>query len=193
MSRHSTIPTLFDSCMIITTSDLKRYGYLVPNQIKSGILTWKCNGHETGNISIYINMDSSSPYMELDYKYNGNPVKYQVSLVSIPSNLGIGKVWFFVCPRTYKRCRKLHCISGHFLHRSAFRGCYYEKQVQSSKNRDLIRQYEKFYNGEKAQDQTYKKYFKKQYKGLLTRRYVKVLRQIGEGNSVQLLEKLLIK
>jgi hypothetical protein len=60
-----------------------------------------------------------------------------VQLVSAPSNLGKGFVWYFVCPRPGKRCRKLYLADTYFYHREAFHGCMYESQTQSKKYRQL--------------------------------------------------------
>jgi len=71
-------------------------------------------------------------YITFDYTYNeSQKVNYKVRLITRPSNLGNGLMWFFVCPNTRKVCRKLHLNSGYFLHRTAFSDVYYEKQLQS--------------------------------------------------------------
>lgn len=77
------------------------------------------------------------PYIELDYKCNEAPIKYRVQLVSVPSNLGKGVVWYLVCLRTGKCYRKLYLVDNYFYHRSAFRGCMFQKQTQSKKSRWL--------------------------------------------------------
>ncbi|MEH6405997.1 MAG: hypothetical protein V7767_01830 [Leeuwenhoekiella sp.] len=75
--------------------------------------------------------------MELDYNYKKEPRNYKVNLVSIPSNIGNGKIWYFLCPETNKRCRNLYSIGGYFLHRKAFKGAMYESQKQSKKWRAI--------------------------------------------------------
>ncbi len=98
--------------------------------------------------------------------------------MSAPSNLNKGLVWYFLCPNTGKRCRILYSIGGYFLHREAFRGCMYESQTYSHKNRALFRQFEMATGGDKAYDQLYSKHFKKYYAGKPTKRYLKILKQI---------------
>ena len=115
MPKFPTYPTLYDEVLQINISKLKEWNYLNPEQLKSGTLTWSSNGEKTASISITVNTNDR-PYIELDYKSNDEPRKYKVSLVSIPSNLGKGKIWYFLCPQTLKRCRKLYSISGYFLH-----------------------------------------------------------------------------
>jgi len=95
MPKQSTFPTLFDEVLQINISKLKEWKYLNPEQIKSSTLTWSRHRNEIGSSSIIINTLSEQPYIELDYKFNDEPRKYKVKLVSIPSNLGKGKIWYF--------------------------------------------------------------------------------------------------
>ena len=64
-----------------------------------------------------------------NYLQNGRPISYKISLVSLASNIGRGVVWFFLCPQTSKRCRKIYLLRERFLHREAFTGCMYEIQT----------------------------------------------------------------
>jgi len=89
--------------------------------------------HRRGSISINVNTQSEQPYIELDYNYRDKPRNYKVYLTSTPSNLDKGKIWYFLCPHTNKRCRKLYSIGGYFLHREAFKNCMYQSQSQTLK------------------------------------------------------------
>lgn len=178
MPKFPTLPTLYDDCKTVSISFLKRYGYLHLYQCKNGTITWSTNGNKTGWINIAVNTNSESPYLELDYKANGNPINYKVHLVSIPSNIGKGVVWFFICPRTGKRCRKLHLVGSYFYHRSAFSGCMYEKQTYSHQKRRQFQSFDKLFLSERIYEQVYSKHFKSQYAGKPTRRYLRLLKQI---------------
>ncbi len=185
MPRHSTWPTLFDECKTINIRFLKKNGYLKDGIFRGGQMTWSRNGEQTGSISFTINTLSNSSYMELDYKYRDEKnVNYQVRLVSIPSNLGKGVIWYFLCPSTGKRCRKLYLIQGLFLHRKAFRGCFYEKQLYSHRNRNMCRTFQKFFGSDKAYEAIYSKYFKKHYKGKPTKRYLKLMQIISISDQL---------
>jgi len=139
MPKPYTFPTLYNEALQISITKLKEWEYLNLEQIKSGTLTWISNGNETGSISIQVNTHNAQPYIELDYKYRDEPRNYKVRLVSMPSNLGKGFFWYFLCPQTNKRCRKLYLISGYFLHREAFNGCMYETQTQSKCYRQMAK------------------------------------------------------
>lgn len=184
MPKPHTFPTLFDEVKTVSISFLGKHGYLKPNQWQSGTITWSRNGCKTGSISIRINTLTERPYLELDYKSNDTPINYQVDLVSIPSNIGNGVVWYFICPHTRKRCRKLYLVGGYFYHRSAFRSCMYEKQTYSHNNRWLCKQFDKLFNSEKAYEQIYSRHFKKQYNGKPTKRYLKLLKQAKAGEGI---------
>lgn len=175
MSRISTFPTLYDDCKKISITDLKRWGYLEPNQNQSGIIKWSIGGHQTGRIRILVNTLHEDPYLELDYQANDKPINYHVNLVSIPSNLGRGEILLFQCPQTGKFCRILYLGDTYFLHREAFSGCYYQKQVYSHDTRKMIRQYENAFALDQYWEEFEKPYFKSHYRGKPTRRYQKLL------------------
>lgn len=188
MAKPATFPTLFDECATITIKFLKSHKYLEPDGWKTGTITWSQGEGEskriTGSISIKVNTQAESPYTELNYKTNDKPINYRVHLVSIPSNLGNGLVWYFLCPHTGKRCRKLYLISGYFLHRKAFTGCFYEKQTYSHKNRKQFALWGKLFDTDKVYEQIYSKYFKTDYAGKPTKRYLRLLKQIQAANAM---------
>lgn len=179
MPKPHTFPTLYNEALQIDISKLKGWGYLDPEQIKSGTLNWSSNGTPTGSISIQVNTHSEQPYIELDYKYKDEPRNYKVYLTSTPSNLNRGEIWYFICPQTNKRCRKLYSIDGYFLHREAFSGCMYETQTQSKKYRQLDK-----IKSDNLYSELYKKHFKRYYAGKPTKRYLRIMEQIQKAESI---------
>lgn len=194
MPKPHTYPTLFDDLKTISISFLTMHGYLKPNQWRSGTVTWSRNGNKTGSISIGVYTQTENSYLELDYKCSETPINYRVQLVSDPSNLGKGVVWYFVCPRTGKRCRKLYLADTYFYHRSAFKGCMYEKQTQSKKGRYLDKTLGLFFQVDKLFEQLYKKHLKKHYAGKPTKKYLKLTQQIQRAESItrQEIEKAIL-
>ena len=185
MPKPHTFPTLYNEALQISISKLKEWEYLNPEQIKSGTLTWSRNGNKTGSISIKVNTQSEQPYIELDYKYRDEPRNYKVRLVSMPSNLGKGLIWYFFCPQTNKRCRKLYSIGGYFLHREAFNGCMYETQTQSKKYRQLDKTLGAYFIIDDLYSQLYQKHFKKTYAGKPTKKYLRIMEQIQRAKNIQ--------
>lgn len=184
MPKPHTFPTLYNEALQISISKLKEWEYLNPEQIKSGTLTWSRNGNKTGSISIRVNTLSEQPYIELDYKYRDEPRNYKVRLVFMPSNLGKGLIWYFLCPETNKRCRKLYSIGGYFLHREAFNGCMYETQAQSKKYRQLDKTLGAYFRTDNLYSQLYQKHFKKTYAGKPTKKYLRIMEQIHKAEKI---------
>ena len=141
-----------------------------------------------------INTLSEHQYVELDYKYNDEPRKFKVKLISMPSNLGKGKIWYFLCPQTKKRCRKLYSISGYFLHREAFSGCMYECQTRSKTWREREKSFGSHFEIDKYYEEIYSKHFQRYYRGKPTKRYSKLMRKIdlSDRYSYVDIEKLII-
>ena len=184
MGRYSSFPTLFDSVLQVSITKLKERGYLEPGVYKGGTLTWSRNGNKTASIGITVDMASAPPYIELDYKYGDEPRKYRVRLVSVPSNLGDGEVWYFMCPHTGKRCRILYSVGGWFLHREAHKGVYYDSQVQSKETRNYMRVVGPLFKVDRLYEEMYKPYFKRYYAGVPTKRYARIQKKIEQSKRV---------
>lgn len=186
MPKTRTFPTLYDEVIQLRISRLKEWGYLHPNQIQNGTVTWSRQGEVTDSISIRVNTLHSHPFVEVDYKVRGEKRIYQIPLVSIPSNLGKGKIWYFLCPSSQKRCKKLYSIGGYFLHREAFKGCMYESQAQSKQYRFLEKHYGAYFRSDSLYEQLNKKHFKKTYAGKPTKKYLKIMKQIKKVEGIPL-------
>ena len=177
MPRFPTYPTLYDECKQISITDLKRWEYLIPEQWKRGTISWYRGEDKTGSIGIWVNTTTENPYLELNYKYDGSPINYRVTFVTVPSNLGKGNIWYFLCPVTGKRCRKLYLVGERFLHREAFEGCFYQKQVQSKYYMYLENTIGREFEADEAYDEMQKPFFTKYYNGKPTKRYLRLMKK----------------
>lgn len=185
MPKPYTFPRLFDEVKTIDLSEIKKWGYLKPKNIKSGVITWKRNGVETSSISIASDITNpNNRFITLSYNYGDEPVRYNIDLVGVPSNLGKGEVLYFLCPQTGKRCRKLYFYNGYFLHREAAPGMY-ESQTHSKKNRGLIKL---LFEKEEAEKELNKPYFKRYYNGRPTKRYKRIKKRIENAHEPQPIE-----
>ena len=197
MAKFPTFPTLYDSVLKISMSKLISWGYLKPNQIINSNMNWSRNGIKTAEIGIYINTNNEYPFIELNYKFKDEPRNYRIDIVSINSNLGKGKIYYFVCPHTKRRCRNLYLISGYFYHRLAFVGCMYDCQTQSKKYRSMSLLYGSYFELDRLYEHLYKKHLKKTYAGKPTKRYLKLTKQIEwierSSKSYDEFERLLLK
>jgi hypothetical protein len=145
-------------------------------------------------MTIHTSTNIEDGHIEFDYKYGDEPRKYKVDLISIPSNIGKGLIWYFVCPNTLKRCRKLYLIDGYLLHREAFKSCMYESQTLSKSNRDLCRVLNPYFKSESLYEELYQKNFKRTYAGKPTKRYLKIMEHIqkAEGISYEQVQRAMI-
>jgi hypothetical protein len=166
-------PTLYDEVLTLDTKSYKVY--LKPNQLSTGVSRWTRNGEVTARIGFTIHMEATSGYLELDYTFNEKPLKYRVPIVSKPNNLGIGLIWYFVCPVTKKHCRKLYLVGGYFLHREAFTGCMYKKQTKSKSSRPFTKMLDQLFAKSDFMEGR-EKYFKTHYQGKPTKNYLKFLK-----------------
>ena len=137
----------------------------------------------TGSISIKVDTNHIPSFLELNYTTKETQINYRVSIITVPSNLGKGFVWYFVCPKTNLKCRKLFLFEGYFLHRKAFNGCMYEKQTYSKYARDMLEIFEFIEANQKLKELEATKYFKSKYQGKFTKGYLKALMKV-EPNAV---------
>lgn len=193
MPRYATYPTTIEDVKTISLTKLKQWNYLT-NGTKSGVISWSRNGVVHSTINILIVFNEFEKYIVLDYKCNGTPFNLKVRLISKNSNLGKGQIYYFVCPRTGKLCRKLYFNNSYFAHREAFAGLFYQNQIESKKNRILFKLFENVYLSDEIYEQRYKKYFKTHYNGKPTKRYLKLQNKIDTAESYPIgtLESLLL-
>jgi hypothetical protein len=182
MGRYGYYPTTINDLKTLSITKLNKWNYLT-NGYKTGTIDWSTNGIKTSSISISVCINDANKYIELNYNWNNEKITYKVFIVEVGSNLGKGTIKYFVCPRTNKQCRKLYLNNGYFLHRTAFSGLYYENQIESKKNRDLIKVFEKVFLPDSVLEARYKKYFKTHYKGKPTKKYLKLQPKIDLANS----------
>lgn len=183
MPKPYTCPILFDELKTIDINFLRKNGYLKPENWQSGIITWSRGERKTGSISVIVCTLSHNQYIELNYKYNEQPINYRVQLVPVISGLGKGVVWYFICPKTEKRCRKLYLADTYFLHRTAFTGMY-GKQIASKKYRHLDKTIGVYVKADSLYEQLYKKYFKKTYAGKPTKKYQRIMQQLNKISGI---------
>jgi hypothetical protein len=174
MGRFANYPTTVEDCLYLSIKKLKEWDYLTNKGTKSGTISWSRNGTPHSKIGIVVTNNDFETSILLDYSVNGEPRKYKVEVISKPSNLSKGEVLYFVCPNTGKLCRKLLLKNGYFLHREAFNGLMYSKQLESKKNRDMFKIFDACYISDEVYEERYKKYFKTHYNGKETKRFKRI-------------------
>lgn len=178
MGRWGTNPTTVNDLRSFDINFLSRFDYLKTNSFKGGSIVWTSSNGNRNSIGIAAKTNSVDGYLILNYTHDKtNEINYQIQLITRPSNLGKGLIWFFVCPFTGKVCRKLHLINGYFQHRTAKPDLMYSKQLESKK----WREWSKIFGSECTDDlyrELYSKYFKPFYNGKITKRHARILKKI---------------
>lgn len=172
MGRISSVPIQYDDLKTLEISKFKGWGYLKGDKAHSFEVSWSRNGQKTASVGCCININERK--MQLNYWYNGVSCYRNFLLASKPSNLGNGEVYYFVCRKSNKWCRKLYLYNGEFVHRSMIRA-YYFSQLVPVKERGVVSMYRKSINYERLLDESYEKHYRKYYKGKITKRYSKLL------------------
>lgn len=199
MGRYSTYPLVLQDSLELCISFLKSKGYTRSNISKSGTITWSRRESKRGSISIWVRTEEDTGVAVLSYNHKGTPKTERIQLVTVPSNLGVGSIWYFICPHTGNRARKLYCFNnGRFLSRLAYREVYYESQLRSKFYRKLDNTLGRSFKIDDYYEEISSKGFTKYYRGKKTRRYKELLAKIDKADSFSLraqkdLEDLLLK
>lgn len=130
--KYPTFPTIIDDCLRISISDLKGNHLLEWDNIAKGELHWP----QGSSITVCVNTKEYTMTLEYTYQQE-HRVSYTVFLACKPSNLGIGVLWYFKCPKTAALCRKLYFYNGYFVGRKAIPHAMYRKQTESKSMRYL--------------------------------------------------------
>ena len=123
---------LIDDYKCLSISDLKRKGLLEPTEqgkARAGVLTWtNSDGDTTAKIQVAAMVSDKEQVIAVAYTYGGELRTYKIDLLFTPSNLpnhGNTGYYYFLCPETLERCRKLYLVNGKFVSRKAFHALYF--------------------------------------------------------------------
>ncbi|MCI0922276.1 hypothetical protein [Sphingobacterium rhinopitheci] len=189
MGRYTTCPLLIDDIRRLTISDFKKLSLIDFNSARqyTQVINW--NSSRTNEITARISVDFlGNGIYKFHYSYNEVPVHYYVEIVSEPSNLGKGEVYYFKCPKSKLKCRTLYLYHGVFVHRSLCKGALYESQIHSKKYRELDTIFGNVFGLDRMYEQLYVKNRKKYYKGKKTKWFSKLRKEIDRAENINLLE-----
>ena len=169
MGRYSTGAITTGEAQRIGISYLFKQGFISKGKTIQGRLSWN-NGSSIGFIS-----ELSEGKQEIRLYYQNqkptgeiNDLDYRIQLSSIPSNLGRGLIWYFICPITGRKARILYKCYGslHFKSRRAYQNrIYYSSQIASKNNFHN----ERFFSLEREIEKLQPLIRKKHYQGKETR------------------------
>ena len=134
MGKLSNLTPNINELKYIDISTFKKANQLKPNTTTKGTYDWSTNGKIINSISFKLELYEDDGILEINYIYNKEiKIKYTILIDSKLSNLDKGRIYYFICPKTLKQCRKLHFYNGYFYHRTFFKNLSYECQKQSRK------------------------------------------------------------
>ncbi len=184
MGRIGTYQTTVEDCLKFSLKSLFEDNFYFNSYgTRSGTTSWSRNGEVHSKIDFQVFYSEYQTHIIFAYTANGTPIKYKVDLINLPSNLGKGKVWYFVCPSTGKHCRKLYLRNGYFLHRTAHENLMYECQLESKRNRDLRKIFQACFIPDTLLEAYHSKYLKTHYKGKITKKYAKLKNKIETARN----------
>ena len=156
--------TTVEACNSISTTLLKRYGFLHNGYICE--MPWRnAQGEEVGSVGFWISLKDWTGDIRLQYAQvsrggDNEILDYSVNLVATPCNYG-SKRWWFVCPLDKKgiacnrRVRELYLGDGkYFGCRHCYNLTYTSVQKHDQRVDDLIRDPERFIRAPISLDET---------------------------------------
>ncbi len=192
MGRHKTGATTTTQVLRIELSYLLKNNYLQNGQKIIKLLSWTSKD----NIRLESYLNDGSGYLNLIYTLTtpeGIKTEHndKVEITSTPSNLGKGKVLYFVCPQTSKRCRILYkCYDSEiWKSREAYKNrIYYNTQICTK----FYYHTERYYDLER-QLRDFKKPIKSHYQGKTTKRAIQYQRLQGLNTKHNLIRLKMVE
>lgn len=169
MPKIPTFQVCLDETKQISVSYLKSMGFLCRDVKVVSTVNWSRDGEPSGSITVEANL--SERYVELRYLCDGTPISCRVRLESVKRHFG-GREWYFVCPITERRCKKLYLIDGTFLSRYACPSAMYRSQTYSRSVRTMLAEY---FAMDEVEEFLSKPNSRTRYKGKITKRYARLL------------------
>ena len=168
------MPLILEHCLSLNVATFRHD--LARNIAWRNSVHWTVRDKETASISYCFYPCADQPLLMLRYSIDGQDVTQHIQLEAVPSNLNRGRYWFFICPVSGRRCKKLHLIRGLFQHRTALSGVFYQQQARTP---TAFGRYMDAYDvvGE-IWEAAQAPYFREYYAGKPTRRCVRMLRKL---------------
>ncbi|MCG7857242.1 hypothetical protein MD537_09695 [Flavihumibacter sediminis] len=186
MPRKSQCPPIFNHLVSFSLSDLKKAGYVENIAYRCGVINIRSKHGNSYSLWIGVSTVSGNSFIELDYTIDGKAVNYKINLYSKETNLNKGRIWYMRCPITGAGCRKIYLYQNHFVGRQAIDGGYYQGGVESGIRRERRRDIARWHRECQIIKDSLVHTFKHTYKGIVTKRYQKVLNVMEENFTLSL-------
>lgn len=180
MGRDSTGAISVNQCLRINVNFFTKI--IVRGQLPYGSsLSWNTGA----SIPYFLSKDETGLFLELIYsktiKEEKQSFDYKIKIVPVPSNLGKGNNYYFICPISGKRCKILYMGYGskYFKCRTAYQNrIYYPCQLSSR----LDLHNDKYWSLERELKTLYIKHPKTHYKGNFTRPQKRIKKLVEKRN-----------
>lgn len=172
MGRRCTGVNTVENSLKISIKDLKDMGLLAKDKSVISTLSWSVKTDKIASARYFKPINNEA--VQLCYKVKGKEFNCKIDLVEIDSNLGVGKISFFICPTTGKNCKYLYVANGSpiWQSREAYAGSLcYSTQLSSKLNRLNDR----YWSCQKSLEDHYSRKIVKYYAQKQTKRYSKIL------------------
>lgn len=189
MAKTPTFPAMIDQTFCIDISIFKGWGLLKPDLKSSGTYNDTRGGIHKGAIDFFLHT-GISPYCTFSGCFRGVPFEKTIEMQGKESNLGEkirsrdgGTVFYFICPITGKRCRKLYVIGGQLGSSKAF-GLYYRQQALSKNQLSWEALFGAIEQLEKLTAEIHSGKVMRSYNGKITRRYARLMKERDRLDSM---------
>ena len=172
-----------ENMLSINITKFKKWGFLKYGVQKSGDIIWSVNDKETSRLAYKVNFKEKNPHFDLNYKTNGESFNYRIYFESLKSNLNKGLVWYFICPKSGEKSRKLFLYNGYFVNRNCTHAIY-DTQTKSKSYRRMEQTFGAYFDIDNYYEEIHSKHFKKFYNGKPTKRYKRLLELIEKAENI---------
>lgn len=168
MGRWSTGAITTGQCLRLHVSSFVRE-IKQGRSLTNGSISWNTGASITVNLFLNdLSATANLQYGKKDHEGNQQQINYNIPIISTPSNLGKGRIYYFVCPFSGKRCKVLYMGYGslYFKSREAYRHrIYYPSQLSSR----LDKHNDKYWSLERKLEGLRGKHPKTHYRGKPTK------------------------
>ena len=178
----------FEDLGKISVYDLLKADCIIPGTIKETTISLAPSPNGPAEITVHTNTKHIQPFITISHVVGAVVEKGTINLVNGPLIQNTVQ-WYFICPVTGIRCRKLYYWECCFQHRKAIDGIY-RKQTLSRSTRKVVNQFENVLAMDKMLKKAIAPYFRPTYAGAPTRQYKKIISKINAaGNTATMTDQ----
>lgn len=168
---------ILDDTIKLNISDFSQWGYLNPDNPKSGIIKFLFDEVVGFELKVVTNHLKHSHSVVIEFLLDDLVCTQVLCITYLHSNLGKGSVPYFLCPKTNKLCRKLYLYNSKFTSRESIPNGIYQSQCTNKSIRHLQKHLEKLRRIDSYNKLLCKKYFKCTYSEKPTKLYKRILNE----------------